>query len=189
SKRDSPSWNEQTRNVIDHRLRDVPLRHFFLADEWELLEAVCARLLPQPDRGTDAIPIVPWIDDRIHRGTGENFRRVGTLPEPQRWRVGLAALQHESLLRHDLSFTRLTPADQDSVLRHVQKADVVSQLWQAVAAQDFFNELLTSAVDVYYAHPAAWSEIGFGGPASPRGYVRLAIGHADPWEAKAVAHD
>jgi hypothetical protein len=43
--------------------------------------------------------------------------------------------------------------------------------------------LLHEAVSVYYAHPAAWSEIGFGGPASPRGYVRIEADRRDSWEA------
>ena len=38
-------------------------------------------------------------------------------------------------------------------------------------------------VVAYYAHPAAWNEIGFGGPASPRGYVRMDFDRRDPWEA------
>jgi hypothetical protein len=35
----------------------------------------------------------------------------------------------------------------------------------------------------FYSHPWAWNEIGFGGPASPRGYVRMAFDRRDPWEA------
>ena len=38
----------------------------------------------------------------------------------------------------------------------------------------------------YYAHPTAWSEIGWGGPASPRGYVRMDLNERDPWEAAEV---
>jgi hypothetical protein len=38
-------------------------------------------------------------------------------------------------------------------------------------------------VVAYYAHPTAWNEIGFGGPASPRGYVRMGFDKRDPWEA------
>jgi hypothetical protein len=38
-------------------------------------------------------------------------------------------------------------------------------------------------VTCYYGHPTAWSEIGFGGPASPRGYVRMDFDRRDPWEA------
>ncbi len=36
----------------------------------------------------------------------------------------------------------------------------------------------------YYSHPFAWNEIGFGGPASPRGYVRMDFNRRDPWEAE-----
>ncbi|HZD88840.1 MAG TPA: gluconate 2-dehydrogenase subunit 3 family protein, partial [Pseudolabrys sp.] len=51
-------------------------------------------------------------------------------------------------------------------------------------AQSFMRHvLLREIVGIYYAHPDAWSEIGFGGPASPRGYVRLAENRRDPWEA------
>jgi hypothetical protein len=38
----------------------------------------------------------------------------------------------------------------------------------------------------FYSHPWAWNEIGFGGPAYPRGYMRLAAGPSgrDPQEAR-----
>jgi hypothetical protein len=48
----------------------------------------------------------------------------------------------------------------------------------------FFKErVLHDIVSAYYAHPTAWSEIGWSGPASPRGFVRLDKGMRDPWEA------
>ena len=34
----------------------------------------------------------------------------------------------------------------------------------------------------YYSHPWAWNEIGFGGPAYPRGYMRLS--DREPFEAR-----
>ena len=36
----------------------------------------------------------------------------------------------------------------------------------------------------YYAHPYAWDEIGFGGPAYPRGYFALNNGAPEPWEPR-----
>ncbi len=38
------------------------------------------------------------------------------------------------------------------------------------------------ACEAFYAHPYAWDEIGFGGPAYPRGYLRLGRGSREPWE-------
>ena len=37
---------------------------------------------------------------------------------------------------------------------------------------------------IYYAHPYAWDEIGFGGPAYPRGYFALNNGAPEPWEPR-----
>ena len=61
AKWNSPSWNDATRKVVADRLDKVPRRRFFTEAEWELLNAICARLLPQPDREVP-IPLVPWID-------------------------------------------------------------------------------------------------------------------------------
>jgi hypothetical protein len=38
------------------------------------------------------------------------------------------------------------------------------------------------ACSAFYSHPWAWNEIGFGGPAYPRGYKYLALGAREPWE-------
>ncbi len=38
------------------------------------------------------------------------------------------------------------------------------------------------ACDAFYSHPWAWNEIGFGGPAYPRGYKNLGTGRREPWE-------
>ena len=50
----------------------------------------------------------------------------------------------------------------------------------------FRTRLAKDIVFAYYAHPTAWSEIGWGGPASPRGYVRMDYDERDPWEAAEV---
>jgi hypothetical protein len=40
------------------------------------------------------------------------------------------------------------------------------------------------ACTAFYAHPWAWNEIGFGGPAYPRGYKNIGVGSREPWEHK-----
>ena len=46
----------------------------------------------------------------------------------------------------------------------------------------FWAMLMEDCVTAYYSHPWAWDEIGFGGPAYPRGYMRLENGLPEPWE-------
>ena len=50
-----------------------------------------------------------------------------------------------------------------------------------------FQLVMRQACSAFYAHPWAWNEIGFGGPAYPRGYAVFASAHLDdtePWEGK-----
>ncbi len=53
-KRDTPSWNAQSRLVIDKRLNQPPPRRFFTEDEWPVLLALCDRIMPQPDHPPSA---------------------------------------------------------------------------------------------------------------------------------------
>lgn len=183
---DSPSWNEQTRAVVDRRLHEIPKRCFLTEEQWALLEAICARLIPQPDR-EEPVAIVPWLDDMLQRNRTSGYRYADMPPMRETWQQGLNAIEAESRKRHSKSFGALTGSDQDSLLRAIQHGDVQSDEWQSLPPKRFFKSfLLKQVVSTYYAHPDAWSEIGFGGPASPRGYVRLGFDERDPWEAKEV---
>lgn len=183
---DSPSFNDQTREVVARRLHAVPGRRFFSEDEWRCLDAICARLIPQPDRA-DPVPITPWVDDQLAGNRGEGFRREGMPPTLDAWRNGLAAIDGEARRRHGRGFAELGPEAQDATPRAVQAGEVDEGLWSGLPAGPFFSDVLLKTVaGLYYAHPAAWNEIGYGGPASPRGYVRLGFDQRDPWEAEEV---
>lgn len=184
SKWDSPSFDAATRAVLSDRLVRIPARRFLDEDEWRLLEAIVARLLPQPER-SDPIPIAPWIDDMLFHDRREGFRHDNMLPMRDAWRLGLAAIDAEARERRDRAFADLPAADQDAVLEAVAAGDVRAAEWTRLPAQRFFTDiLLKTAAGIYYSHPSAWSEIGFGGPASPRGYVRLGFDQRDGWEAR-----
>ena len=184
AKWDTPSWDDQTREVIRKRLVDIPERRFFTVAEWQTLESICARLIPQPERSSP-IPIVPWIDDKLQHDRRDGFRYDDMPPLPEAWRLGLQGIDDESWRRFGTEFRSLPEANQDAVLRTIQVGDVAGGVWARLPAQRFFTTvLLKEVVGEYYAHPAAWSEVGFGGPASPRGYVRLGLNQRDPWEPR-----
>jgi hypothetical protein len=183
SKWNTPSFDDKTRAVLRKRLEEVPPRRFLSETEYRLLEAVTERLLPQTDR-REPIPIAPWIDARLFAGEGEGFRYEDLPPQDEAWRRGLAGIDAEAKTRFGAPFPELDAEQQDEVLRKVEAGDVDTSAWGGMDARRFFRqELLNAAIGVYYAHPAAWNEIGFGGPASPRGYVRLGFDERDPWEA------
>jgi hypothetical protein len=181
---DSPSWNDQTRAVIRERLDQVPGRRFLSEEQWWLLQAIVDRLVPQPDR-EEPVPIVPWIDALLHHNHTPGYRYADMPPMREAWQHGLDAIAAEARNRHGRSFEELPPEAQDSLLRDVEENRVESRYWGDLPAGGFFrHHLLKEVVGIYYSHPDAWSEIGYGGPASPRGYARLGPDERDPWEAE-----
>ena len=184
-KRNSVSWNDQTRAVIDERLAIDPNRHEFFSDaEWQTLRAVCDRIAPQPADRVPPVPLAAMVDRKLCETGSEGYRYAPLPSMRQAWRLGLAALDAESNVLHRRRFDQLGAAEQDGVLTAIQRGEVRAREWRDLPPADFFTRrVLHDIVGAYYSHPAAWSEIGFGGPASPRGYVRMNFDRRDPWEA------
>lgn len=185
NKRNSPSWNDQTREVIDARLAIDADFHRFCDDvEWAALRAVCDRIIPQPARHCPKVPIAAMVDQKLLSGKGDGYRDARLPEQGEAWRKGLAAINAEAVLEGGQPFCELADEHQCAVLLKVQRGKVASPAWEGLSPQLFFaKRLLHDIVTAYFAHPTSWSEIGFGGPASPRGYVRMNFDRRDPWEA------
>lgn len=183
-KRDTPSWNAKTREVIKQRLATPEVPCFFNAEEWAIADALCRLILPQTD-DLEQVSLIALLDAKLLANHGDGFREVSMPYMCDAWRQGLAALDGEAKARHDgRGFTVLTDRERDALLHSMQCGEVSGDCWSKLDAKAFFERrILVDVPALYYAHPKAWSEIGFGGPASPRGYVRLDGDRPDPWEA------
>ncbi|HEX3483670.1 MAG TPA: gluconate 2-dehydrogenase subunit 3 family protein, partial [Micropepsaceae bacterium] len=103
------------------------------------------------------------------------------------WKRALDALDVEAQAAYATAFHNLGDAEADTLLHRMQAGELHDMAWGNVPPKLFFaKRVLMDICEAYYGHPTAWSEIGFGGPASPRGYVRMAANRRDPWEAKEV---
>jgi len=184
-KRNSPSWNDQTRRVLDERLAiDPGQRQFFTESEWLTVNAICALIVPQPAGRTKPVPLAAMLDQKLHTNSGDGYRDARLPPLREAWRRGLHAIEAEALRQQGKSFQQLESTRQIALLKAVQDGRVGDPSWHDLPSAVFFHQrLLHDIVSAYYAHPTAWSEIGFGGPASPRGYVRMGFDRRDPWEA------
>lgn len=187
SKRDTPSWNEPTRRVIDARLAIVDEPHFFDHGEWQTLKAVCQRIVPQPPDRTP-VPIAALVDRKMADNQLDGYRRASMPTMRDAWRRGLAALDATAMNRHGKRFHDIDIAARDELLKAMQQGELDDPAWGDMPAHVFFSQrLVHDILAAYYSHPTSWSEIGFGGPASPRGYVRMNFNMRDPWEAAEVA--
>ncbi|WP_426435551.1 gluconate 2-dehydrogenase subunit 3 family protein [Bradyrhizobium genosp. P] len=183
SKRMGPSWNEQTRRVVTRRLAIEREPRFFTAQEFETVNALAARIVPQPATRAP-IPVAASIDHKLYSGASDGYRVGGMPREGEAWRLGLRAIDAEAASAYGESFRSLAEGLQVSLLERMQRGELHAPEWGELRPKDFFEKRMArDIVLAYYAYPAAWSEIGWGGPASPRGYVRLDFGDRDPWEA------
>ena len=183
-KRDTPSWDAKTKEVIEQRLATPHRPRFFSAEEWAIADALCRRILPQTG-DEDRVSLVALLDAKLLADHGDGFREASMPYMGEAWRRGLAAIDDEAKARYNgCGFAVLTDGERDALLRSMQCGEVNGERWAGLNAKAFFERrILVDVPALYYGHPKAWSEIGFGGPASPRGYVRLDGDRPDPWEA------
>lgn len=185
-------WDAATRKVILNRVDNVPEIRYFDPQEARLLAAVCDRVLPQDDREeSHKIPIVPQIDKRLHENSHDGYRYVDMPPDREAYRLGLRAIEDIAQHRHGCGFLEIGPREQDEILRslHDGRPDAAHEIWSRMPVHRFWMLLVSDCADAYYSHPWAWDEIGFGGPAYPRGYMRLERGQAEPWESEERRYD
>jgi hypothetical protein len=183
AKRHTPSWNEATRRVIDQRLAMPREPRFFSADEWPTLTAVCDRIVPQPKHRAP-VPVAAMVDDKMASNMTDGYRDARLPKMQEAWRRGLRALDAEARTRHGGRFHAISATEQDLLLTRMQRGELHDPAWGDMPCKLYFSHrMVHDIVAAYYAHPATWNEIGFGGPASPRGYVRMGFDRHDPWEA------
>ncbi len=180
-------WDEATRKVVLARVKQVPPIRFFTHEEAQLMQAVCDRLLPQDDRDENhKIPVVNYLDERLFSGRIDGYRFEDMPPDSEAHRLGLQAIEAIAQHMYNEHFIHLKQRQQDQVLQTIHDCNPPAgeEIWKKMSVQRFWMLLMQDVVDAYYAHPYAWDEIGFGGPAYPRGYMRLEGGKPEPWEVE-----
>lgn len=186
SKRLTPSWNEKTRDVITRRLAVGSEPKFFTPDEFQTVRAIADRIVPQPAT-RPPIPVAALVDMKLYEQKRDGYRHADMPREDEAWRRGLKALDQDARQAFGARFHELSEKDQDELLARMQAGRLKGPAWGTMPSNTFFKmRLAHDIVYAYYAHPTAWSEIGWGGPASPRGYVRMDFNKRDPWEAAEV---
>lgn len=186
SKRWTPSWNQKTREVMNRRLALPSEPRHLTKEEFVLVTAIAGRIVPQP-HGRAPVPVAALLDHQLDRDEGDGYRQAGMPPLREAWRQGLAALNAEARAAFGASFDQLRAADQDALLTRMQNGELKDPAWGTISPSTFFKQRMArDIVHAYYAYPTAWNEIGWGGPASPRGYVRMGFNRRDPWEAAEV---
>ncbi len=172
----SPTWDDVTKGVVLARLAPPPPLRFFTPQEEACGRSLFDRLLGQDEE--PKVPVFEVIDGRLAEGVTDGFHR-DTMPEDgEAFKRSFAGLDEDASSSRGTPFCDLDRYLQEELLERVRTADE----WHSLPA---IWELWTRyGLAAFYAHPWAWNEIGFGGPAYPRGYKNLGLDKLEPWEER-----
>jgi hypothetical protein len=165
-------WDETTRRAILDRVENPPPLRFFGAEEARTLGAFLDVVLAQD--AEPRVPVLAMVDAKLHDGKLDGFRYAHMPDDRETWRLVAAALD---------GFADLGTAERYEVVAAFADGRLDGL---EIDASSAWSVVMRGALSEFYSHPWAWNEIGFGGPAYPRGYMRLQPGPAgrEPYAAE-----
>ena len=173
-------WDEATRRLVFERLEKPPPIRFFTREEAATLGVFCDLVMAQ-DR-EPKIPVLNMVDAKLFAGELDGFRYADLPDDRETWRrlapgLDAAARQHGAA-----GFARAPTAVQTRVVDALAKGELHGEVWDEMPPAKTWKVVSRAILSAFYSHPWAWNEIGFGGPAYPRGYARIGLGQREDWE-------
>jgi hypothetical protein len=174
----APTWDDVTKGVVLRRLGPPPPVRFFTVEEEAVARPMLDRLLAQDQE--PRVPVFEHIDSRLAEAQTDGWHYEDLPPDGEAWRASMAGLEADARTAEGRGFADLG----ESAQKHLLEAVRTAERWHGLPAARVWSLWIRYAVTAFYAHPWSWNEIGFGGPAYPRGYKNLDLGGLEPWEAR-----
>ncbi len=171
-------WDEPTRRVVLDRVERVPPIRFFDEAEAATLGAFCDLVLAQDSE--PRVPVLAMVDEKLFERRGEGYRHADMPSDLETWREVARMLDAAAAEAGAESFAA---AEREAQLRIVGRFAEGELPWEGCPVDKAWGVAMRDVLSAFYSHPWAWNEIGFGGPAYPRGYARLGPGQREHWES------
>jgi hypothetical protein len=170
-------WDETTRGVVLSRAEDVPDIRFFNPDEERSLRRFCDLVTAQD--AEPRIPVLEMVDAKLAAGALDGYRHHDMPEDPETWRIVAAGLDEAA----GGSFAAIDAEEAERLVSRFAAGELEGEVWERLPCRKAWGVLMRGVLSAFYSHPWAWNEIGYGGPAYPRGYMRLGIGQHEPHQA------
>jgi hypothetical protein len=172
-------WDPRSRRVVLERVAEVPEISFFDEAEARTLGAFCDVVTGQ--FAEPRLPVLAMVDAKLAAGRLDGYRHHDMPPDPETWRRVAAGLDQSA--RDAGSEGGFAAASSELQHELVERFSEGSLLRWELPVGKAWGVVMRGVLSAFYSHPWAWNEIGFGGPAYPRGYARLGAGQREHWEA------
>lgn len=172
-------WDTVTADLVTARTGPPPQPRFFTDAERVSAAALLNQLTGQGDEPL-GVPVLEMVDARLADGETDGWRYADMPEDGQAWRDTLGHLDKDAHTRCGTSFAGAPAKDQAAIIQAVQD----SSEWHGMSAPRVWSLWTRYACTALYSHPHAWSEMGFPGPAYPRGYKNAGVGKLEPFEVR-----
>ena len=125
------------------------------------------------------MPVTELIDQRLTAGQTDGWHYEDMPEDGEAWRRSLAALDEEAAERLRRTVPPVDPRRAGALWS--RRCRTLTSGTDSTAAH-LWSLWTRYACTAFYSHPWAWNEMGFGGPAYPRGYKNLGIDKRERWE-------
>jgi Gluconate 2-dehydrogenase subunit 3 len=178
-----PHWDQVTADLVASRAGTPSAVKFFTAAEEACAAALLDLLLDLHDE--PRVPVLEMVDARLAAGETDGWRYAGMPEDGQAWRDTLSFLDADAAGRCGTRFAEAPPADRAALVQAVQDR-ASGGTWHGLPATHVWSLWTRYACTAFYSHPFAWAEIGFSGPAYPRGYKNIGVDKLEPYEVRDV---
>lgn len=184
------TWDEATSKVVQARLNLDGKFEFFGAGEQPTLRAFCDVAVAQD--AEPRVPVPEMVDAKLAAGRLDGYQYDDMPDDRDTWRLVLAGLDEVAEARYGRpTFAACEAEACEAIVGNFSEGQLSSPSFELLNVQRAWSVCMRMVLAAFYAHPWAWNEIGYGGPAYPRGYMRLGpLSTLEPFEsAGATAED
>lgn len=165
------TWDEATKKVVLARLAPPGSLRFFTSDEEPALRVLCDIALDQDCE--PRIPVAEMVDGKLADGKLDGYQYADMPDDRDTWRLVLRGLDHTAKMSYQVNFAGATQTQREAIVSEFARGRLVGGAWDELNVTRAWSVVMRMMLSAFYSHPWAWNEIGFGGPAYPRGFMRL----------------
>lgn len=182
-------WDDATRRVVLARLDPAGPLRFFTVPEEPALRAFCDTAMAQYE--DPRVPVAEFIDAKLAAGRLDGYQYADMPDDGDTWRLVLAGLDDAARTSHGAhGFADAEPAVRDAIVEEFSHATLTGGPWEQLNVARAWSVCMRYVLTGFYSHPWAWNEIGFGGPAYPRGFMRLGpLSTREPFETAGATQE
>jgi hypothetical protein len=169
-------WDEATRRVVLERVEKVPPIRFFSPEEEPTLRAFCDVVTAQD--AEPRVQVLNYVDAKLFEGKLDGFQFAELPDDRDTWRLVARGLDEAA----GGSYADAPHQVKKTICKAFADGKLEGGVWDELPPDKAWKVVTRAILSCFYAHPWTWNEIGFGGPAYPRGYAAFGVGTKEHWE-------